>query len=164
MSEIVNFLAQLFEEGYKYNSLNSYRSAISSAHEKVDGFEVGQHPLITRLLKGAFNDRPPLPRYSSTWNVQVVVDYLQSLGDNNDLPLKQITWKTVMLLALTRPSRSADLSQLDLQTRSFKSDGVEFVPVGLSKQSRQGKPIPNFLFPSCPDRARAMSSPSTQIL
>ena len=59
-----------------------------------------------------------------------------------------------MLLALTRPSRSADLSQLDLQTRSFKSDGVEFVPVGLSKQSRQGKPIPNFFFPSCPDKPK----------
>ena len=71
---------------------------------------MGQHPLVTRLLKGAFNDRPPLPKYTSTWDVQVVLDYLQSPGENENLSLKQLTWKTVMLLALTRPLMSADLS------------------------------------------------------
>ena len=113
---------------------------------------MGQHPLVTRLLKGAFNDRPPLPKYTSTWDVQVVLDYLQSLGENESLSLKQLTWKTVMLLALTKPSRSADLSKLDLKTRSFRSEGVDFAPVGLAKQSRQGHPLSSFFFPSCRDK------------
>ena len=110
---------------------------------------MGQHPLVTRLLKGAFNDRPPLPKYTSTWDVQVVLDYLQALGEND---LKQLTWKTVMLLALTRPSKSADLSKLDLKTRSFRSEGVEFAAAGLAKQSRQGNPLSSFFFPSCRDK------------
>ena len=42
--------------------LKLYRSAISSAHDPVDGVSVGLHPTITRLLKGTFNTRPPLPR------------------------------------------------------------------------------------------------------
>ena len=70
VSEVANFLASLFQEGYQYNSVNAYRSAISSVHEKIDGLPVGQHPTITRLVKGVFNVRPPLPRYSSTWDVQ----------------------------------------------------------------------------------------------
>ena len=74
-------------ERYSCNSLNSYRSAISSAHDQVEGYSVGQHPLVTRLLKGAFNDRPPLPKYTSTWDVQVVLDYLHSLGENESLSL-----------------------------------------------------------------------------
>ena len=82
VSEVVNFLANLYSEGYKYNSLNSYRSAISSVHERVEGYNVGQHPLVTRLLKGIFNERPPLPKYSSTWDVQVVLNYLKALGCN----------------------------------------------------------------------------------
>jgi len=41
IGEVVNFLAYLFQQGYQYCSLNSYRSAISSVHEKVDGYEVG---------------------------------------------------------------------------------------------------------------------------
>ena len=127
----------------QYNSINSYHSAISSVHEKVDGVSVGQHPTVTRLLKGVFHDRPPLPRYSSTWNVQLVLDFLGALGQNEDLTLKHLTWKTVMLLALTRPSRSADLSQLDLSGRQFKPE-----PRSLAKQSHQGKPITEFFFPS----------------
>ena len=57
ITNVVNFLAYLFKEGYQYSSINSYRSAISSVHEKVEGYNVGQHPLVTRLLKGIFHDR-----------------------------------------------------------------------------------------------------------
>ena len=67
--DIANFLAELFQQGYQYCSLNAYRSAFSSVHEKVDGELVGQHPLISRVLKGVFNERPPKPKYqSSTWS------------------------------------------------------------------------------------------------
>ena len=47
---VVNFLAHLFQDGYQCRSLNVYRSTISSMLEKVDGYEVGQHPLVARLL------------------------------------------------------------------------------------------------------------------
>ena len=140
----------LHKEGYQYRSLNAYRSAISSVHERVDGFTVGQHPLVTRLMKGVFNDRPPLPRYTCTWNVQTVLTCISSWGSNDSLSLKQLSWKTTMLLALTRPSRSADLSQLSLSGKQYRPNGVTFKPSGLAKQSRQGKPLTEFFFPSFP--------------
>jgi len=148
IEDVVNFLAKLHSEGYKYQSLNAYRSAISSTHEYVDGISVGSHPTVSRLLQGAFNSRPPQPRYSSFWDVGVVLQYIKGLGANKDLSLKQLTMKTVMLLALTRPSRSADLSKLDLQMRSFKSNGVVFQPAHLAKQSRSSKPMADFFFTS----------------
>ena len=55
-----------------------------------------------------------------------------------------------MLLALTCPSRSADLSQLCLSGKQYKPDGVSFAPSGLAKQSRQGRPIMEFFFPFFP--------------
>ena len=55
-----------------------------------------------------------------------------------------------MLMALTRPSRSADLSQLSLHGKQYKPEGVAFIPTSLAKQSRQGKPITEFFFPSFP--------------
>lgn len=154
ISEVVNFLAHLFSKGYQYRSLNAYRSAISSVHEKVDGYEVGQHPLVSRLLKGAFNKRPPQPRYSSTWNVNQVLNYLEKLGDNESLSLQELTHKTTMLMALTRPSRSADLMQLNLHLRQFLPEGVIFKPAGLTKQARQNKPLADFFFPSFPHNKR----------
>ena len=68
IEDVVNFLALLHSEGYQYHSLGSYRSAIASRcmHAPVDGVSIGQHLLVSRLLKGAFHARPPLPRYSGT--------------------------------------------------------------------------------------------------
>jgi len=67
-----------------------------------------------------------MPRYLSFWDVGTVINYLKSLGDNERLTLSQLPFKTVMLLALTRPSRSADLSDLDVHWRSYQADGVTF--------------------------------------
>ena len=87
IEDVINFLAYLHKEGYQYRSLNSYRSAISAVHAEVDGYPVGQHPLVTRMLKGAFNERPPLPKYSSFWDVGLVLHYLKKLGNNETLSL-----------------------------------------------------------------------------
>ena len=147
IADVINFLADLSSQGYQYQSLNSYRSAISSVHEAVDGVSVGTHPAVTRLLKGVFHLKPPMPRYSSFWDVGTVITYFKSLGTNEGLTLRQLTLKTVMLLALTRPSRSADLSQLDIYWRSYQSNGVTFRPAHLAKQNKSSKHRPDFFFP-----------------
>ena len=93
MSEVANFLAVLYQEGYLSQCL-----AISSVHEKVDGVAIGQHPIIIRLVKGIFNVRPPIPRYSSTWDVQAVLDYIESCGQSSRLSLKTLSFKTAWRL------------------------------------------------------------------
>ena len=126
VEDVVNFLAELFAEGYQYRSLNAYRSAISSIHQKVDGQNIGQHPLVCRLLKGSFNQKPPTPRYSHFWDVGVVLRFLKQLGTNSSLSLKWLSIKTAMLMALTCPSRSADLSKLNICYRTYTARGVTF--------------------------------------
>ena len=59
VEDVVSFLAEFYAEGYQYRSLNAYRSAISSIHDRVEGQSVGQHLLVSRLLKRAFNQNPP---------------------------------------------------------------------------------------------------------
>ena len=152
---MVNFLAHLHAEGYQYRSLGCYRSAIASMHVPVDGISIGQHPLVSRLLKGAFHSRPPLPRYSGTWDVSRVLIYL---GDHNlddaNLSLKLLTLRTVMLLALTRPSRSADLARLSLAGFRMTPEGAVFLPVALAKQSTQSRAIKEFFFPRFADNTK----------
>ena len=151
VSDVVNFLGDLYAQGYQYRSLNSYRSAISSVHDQVDGCPVGQHPLVSRVLKGVFNSRPPLPRYVGTWDIQVVLTFIEGLGPSRDLSLLDLSLKLAMLLALTRPSRSADLCQLKVTRRRYTPDGVIFAPAELAKQSRPGRVLVNFFFPSFRD-------------
>jgi len=77
-SDVSSFLAELHEEGYQASSLNAFRSAISWAHDQIDGVTLGKHPLLCGALKVAFHAtcRPPLPHYTAAWNVQ----YKQSLN------------------------------------------------------------------------------------
>ena len=56
--------------------------------------------------------------------------------------------KLVVLLALTRPSRSNDLSNLSLKAMRVLPDGVQFNPVCLSKQSRPSRLLKPFTLPS----------------
>ena len=150
ISDVANFLADLFEEGYQYRSINVYRSSISTTHDKVDGYSVGQHPTVTRLMRGVFNKRPPLSKYSYTWDVHKVTSYISNLDDNDKISLKLLSLKLVMLLALTRPSRSSDLSSLDLKYMKVLPDGIQFDPAELAKQSRPSKPVASFLVPAFP--------------
>ncbi len=53
-----------------------------------------------------------------------------------------------MLLSLTRPSRSADLAQLEVGAMHPHPEGASFTPTHLSKQSEQGRPLKDFFFPS----------------
>ena len=75
VTEVANFLAYLFKGGYQYGSINSYRSAISSVHDRIDGTTVGQKPLITRLVKDVLHSRPLLPHYTKAWDVQTVKEF-----------------------------------------------------------------------------------------
>ena len=42
VSDIANFLAELYQEGYQYSYINVYRSSISTTQDKVDGYLAGQ--------------------------------------------------------------------------------------------------------------------------
>ena len=61
INDILIFLTEVFNEGLAYRSINVLRSAIFSTHPKIDGYSVGQHPYVTRLLGGVLNKRPPKP-------------------------------------------------------------------------------------------------------
>jgi hypothetical protein len=124
-------LALLFKEGCQHRSLNFYRLAISSVHKRIDRYAVGQHPLVSRVMKGAFDLHPPQPRYETTWDVSVL-DFLVSLCPSGTLSL--LALKLAMLLALTTPSRSADLARLDLRFSRITPEGVVFQDNGLAIQ------------------------------
>lgn len=52
LSHILEFLQTQFQAGKQYRTINTLRSAISMTHMEVDEVRVGQHPLVSRLLKG----------------------------------------------------------------------------------------------------------------
>lgn len=125
----------MFDAGIGYSGINTARSAVSQL--AVTG--LGAHPLVVRFMKGVFQMRPSKPRYVSTWDVSIVLRFLSTLSPVRFLSLKQLTIKTVLLLALVFAARTQLLSLLDLSRMSKSRDKVEFTfDVTELKQSRPG--------------------------
>jgi len=106
---------------------------VSFAYEKTDGTPIRQHPLVKQLFKRVYNSRLPQSQYSSTWNVNIVLDYITQLGENKSLSLKHLSSKLLMLMSLVSANRISELHALDLHFRYHKPSGVLFKPASLTK-------------------------------
>ena len=116
-NEILSFLADCFQEGLQYRTINVLRSALSSIHPKIDSCCVGQHPHVINLMRGVLSSRPPRLAYS--WNLGLVTRYLKGLGVNSALSPKQLSWKLAILFTITCPKRVSSLDSIDLLITEF---------------------------------------------
>lgn len=141
-----------FEARKQYRTLNSIRLAIAMTHSEVDGKHVGEHPLVSRFLKGVFNCCPSKPKYTTTWNMDVVLTYLKTLPENEDVSFQLFSHKVALLMALANADKCSDLAALELGYRSFQENGVRFIIPRLTKTRRMGPPIEAFYvaFPEDP--------------
>ena len=87
-----------------------------------------------------------MPRYTSTWDVNVVTKHIASLGNNEDLSLKYLSRKLVMLMALIQASRTSELLALDLRFRRYKDNGISFKLASLTKKRTPGLPPKELFF------------------
>jgi len=111
----IDFLASLYEEGLGYSSINTARSALSSVLTLPGNVTFGNHPLVSRFLKGVFELKPSLPRYNHIWDISVVLEHLKTLKPVDSLDLKVLTLKLTMLLCLLTGQRCQTLSKLDIK-------------------------------------------------
>lgn len=123
---VVSFLTGLYSEGKAFRTINIARSMLSSTLNKLDGVTIGSHPTVKMLMRGIFNKNPPRPRYSETWNLDIVLEFFKSAGDNEDLDLMALSQKLAMLLALSLLLRVAELISIDLKAMVWSSNEVSF--------------------------------------
>ncbi|KAK2551361.1 hypothetical protein P5673_027760 [Acropora cervicornis] len=155
LGTVCDFLTEQFEDSKKsYSTYNSYRSALSSMLLPVHGYSVGEHPIIARLLKGMFHIRRPEPRYSFTWDVNVLLTFLESWFPLSVLELKQLTLKTAALVALVSAQRSQTLSALSKDFMNSTATGTQFVVNSLLKSSRPGKSSSMVSLPAFPENEK----------
>lgn len=120
-------------------------------HLPIDGVVIGQHPLVSRIMKGIFNLRPPQPRYQTMWSVQDLVKHFLSLPDNDELSMKQLSGKLACLLALCAANRCGELHALDVRYMVSQPDLVTFELPSLAKTQQPGQPVPKFSYATMPE-------------
>lgn len=143
VGDILDFMTDLFEAGIGYSAINTARAALASAVELTDSlFSISTHPLIIRFLKGVFQVRPTLPRYTFTWDVATVFQYLKGQSPAHKITLKMLSLKLVMLCLLVTGCRGQTIRLLDISCMCKGKSAYIFNMEDLVKQSRPGKKQP----------------------
>lgn len=142
-----------------YSTINTYRSSLSSTLYPVSNSAVGSHPLVARLRKGVYHLRSPLPWYSSKWNVTQVTTYLKTLFPFEQLNLKTLTMKTLILRASSSAQREQTLCDLNLNFMNQSQDNISLVIAECLETSKPGKPL-EVKFTSLPKES-SLSTKST---
>ena len=145
---LMKFLTQGFNEGRAYGSLNTDRSAISL----ISADKIGENSLIKRLLKGCFRLKPTTSKYCVTWDVNTVLDYLEGLGASDRLSLKELSYKTVMLLALITAQRAQTLANIKISNIKSSLDKIEIIITDIIKTTRPGVANPVLILPKYDER------------
>ena len=113
-------------KGLSYSALTTARSAVSNIDISVgdvqDHTPVGKHFLVCRYLKGVFNKIKPVPKYNNIWSVDTVLDYLSLFWPLDEIILKELTLKLVMLIALTTGQRCQTLTFLDISEQYMQKN------------------------------------------
>jgi len=136
---MLNFLTGLHKQGLGYSAINTAKSAISSFVFLISNIQIGTNILVKQFMKGIFNERPTLPRYNVTWDVSTVLHYLASLYPLNNISLKFLGYKLLMLLALTTGQRVQTLYLLDIRNIVYTENYIKLRIGDLLKQSKAGK-------------------------
>lgn len=121
VSKALKFLAKRYQEGANHGTLNSSRSALAAIAVE----DIGNNELIKRFIKGSSKTRPSKPKYDSTWDVDPVLNKLQSWFPLEALTLKQLSQKLALLLALRTAHRLQTLVLIKIPNRTKCDKGLE---------------------------------------
>lgn len=151
LNTILEYLSNLHLTGKAYSTINVHRSMLSMTLDPINGIPVGKHPLIIKLMKGCFNRNPPKPKYSVFWEVDKVLNFMKSMGENEDLCFSKLSKKLTTLLAIVTMMRTSELASIDKESIRFSSSGASFSLAKPRKTQFNGC-LKTFSFPNFSDR------------
>lgn len=135
----LQFLAQESPNFSSYSTLNTMRSAVSFISQN----EIGNHPTVRRFCKGVSALKPPRPRYDFVWDPAPVIAKLSSIYPYEGVPLKLLTRKLILLLALATGHRAQTFALLRISQISLEEKLIIRVPDRI-KTSAPGRSQPLF--------------------
>ncbi|CAH2107823.1 unnamed protein product [Euphydryas editha] len=110
-SQLARFLADLHQkDGYSYNTILTYKSAVSTLCDPQSSERLSGHPLVKRMLKSIALTNPKISK-APIWDVDPLVEHISKINpDINNL--YQISKYTASILLLCSGRRVHDLTLL----------------------------------------------------
>ena len=102
-------------------------------------------------MNGVFNSRPPKPKLSFAWDVDILFRYFEQQGGNS-LSDKLLKQKLLILLLLLGAHRVSTIKLFSVSNMVLNDLSVTFIPTEVLTPFRKGKPLDNFDYRSYTDK------------
>ena len=122
---ICDYLYWKFKNNASTSSVNSIRSSINFF--TLGLLDLENNIFMIRLFKYFYKERPLKPRYTTFWPVEKLLNFLKTWHPINDLSLKQVTLKTIALIALSSSDRGQTLHLANVKDMNVTPSKIEFV-------------------------------------
>lgn len=133
VKQVIEFLQILLEtSSCKFGSFNSHRSALSLI--LMDN--IAENQILKRFLKGIANLRPAAPRYTTTWDTEPLLNYLEILFPLETLSLQTLASKLATLLLLITGHRIQTIHSICVENIIETPVGFQILIKSRHKTSR----------------------------
>ena len=129
----LDFFVTLYEDSLSYSSINTAKSVISTIHASC-----GSSNTVSRFLKGVFNMRPALPRYTCTFDVKIVLDFLEQI-QLKDVQLKLLSTKLCLLFLLLSAQRVQTVQAFNIDNIHLEDTKCTLYIKQILKTSKPGR-------------------------
>ena len=72
VSHALDILGGIFDKGHAYSTINSAECALATIVHPPSYISLNKHPLINKYMTGLFNVRPPKPKLSFVWDMDIL--------------------------------------------------------------------------------------------
>ena len=136
--------------------MKGYRSAIVTTLRPMGLWQEDWNPTIKALIANMKLERPPPIRTVPSWDLAVVLNYLMGppFEPMEKASIKDLTLKTVFLVALASARRVSEIQALDFNSMRFLTQGdqhsveLAFCPGFLAKNQSRDKQAEPISFPA----------------
>jgi site-specific recombinase XerD len=142
MRDALGFLMDLHNKGLSYSTIGTARSVLSNVIIAGECENFGSHPLVSRFMKSVFLVNKPIPRYDETWDVALVLRHLETLYPHNEITLKNLSLKLVMITLLTSGQRGQTVHLMSLNDMQMLQDRCRIHIIEHTKTSKPGLSAP----------------------
>ena len=135
-----------------YSGKDNARSALSTVIITGNKETFGKQPIVCRLLKGMFRERPSFPRYTVTYDADIVLKHLSTISLEN-ITLKKLSYKVATLLCFLTGQRDQSINEIDIEYM-YKDDKqlIFYIPAILktTRANHHLKPLTLHSYPEEP--------------
>lgn len=140
--DIIAFLSKRLEEGANYSSLCADRSAIAL----ILGNDVRKDTMVSRFSKGVYKQKPPRPKYDSTWDTEQVLQFIKNIPMDT-ASLKEMEEKVATLLIIATAQRFQTLALIRIKNIEVESKEIKIKISDLTKTSKPRRVQPELVLP-----------------